>query len=180
MAFLRNPKHEKFAQLVASGMTAQAAFTQAGYLSPQNAPRLRNNELVSKRIEELQVRNERKAEMAAMTRDDLIQILAETVQAVRSRLSDTRLADGLKAAEMLAKLCGWNEPEKREERHLHAHMRVDKAWLAQLRAGFIELQGAKTQWLAQGADTRAGDTPHSTPVGYIDTDTHPAPPAQEG
>jgi hypothetical protein len=30
MPTLRNPKHEKFAQLVASGMTAQAAFTQAG------------------------------------------------------------------------------------------------------------------------------------------------------
>ena len=70
MPTLRNPKHEKFAQLVASGMTAQAAFTQAGYPSPQNAPRLRNNELVAKRIEELQARNERKAEMAALTRDE--------------------------------------------------------------------------------------------------------------
>jgi hypothetical protein len=43
MPTLRNPKHEKFAQLVASGMTAQAAFTQAGYNARQNAPRLRNN-----------------------------------------------------------------------------------------------------------------------------------------
>ena len=47
-------------------MTAQAAFTQAGYKAPQNAPRLRNDELVAKRIEELQARNERKAEMAAL------------------------------------------------------------------------------------------------------------------
>jgi phage terminase small subunit len=61
MPTLRNPKHEKFAQLVASGLTAQAAFTQAGYPCPQNAPRLRNNELVAKRIEEFQARNERKA-----------------------------------------------------------------------------------------------------------------------
>ena len=53
MPTLRNPRHEKFAQLVASGMTAQAAFTQAGYKAPQNAPRLRNDELVAKRIEEL-------------------------------------------------------------------------------------------------------------------------------
>ena len=57
---------------MARGMTAQAAFTQAGYPSPQNAPRLRNNELVAKRIEELQVRDERKAEMAALTRDELV------------------------------------------------------------------------------------------------------------
>ena len=33
MPVLRNPKHEKFAQLVASGMTAQATFTEAGYPS---------------------------------------------------------------------------------------------------------------------------------------------------
>ena len=53
-------------------MTAQAAFTQAGYNAKQNAPRLRNNEIVAKRIEELQTRNERKAEKAALSRDELI------------------------------------------------------------------------------------------------------------
>jgi hypothetical protein len=56
-------------------MTAQAAFTQAGHNAPQNAPRLRKNERVAKRIEELQVRNERKAEMAALTRDELVGFL---------------------------------------------------------------------------------------------------------
>jgi hypothetical protein len=77
MPLLRNTRHEKFAQLVASGMTASAAFTQVGYKAPQNSPRLRNNELVAKRTEELQAGNERKAEMAALTRDDLVKILAE-------------------------------------------------------------------------------------------------------
>ena len=93
-------------------MTAQAAFTQAGYPSPQNAPRLRNNALVAKRIKELQARNERKAEIAAMTRDELVQILTEIVHATRARLSEARPGDGLKAAEMLARMCGWNEPER--------------------------------------------------------------------
>ena len=103
--------------------------------------------------------------MAAMTRDDLIQILAETVQAVRSRLSDTRLADGLKAAELLTKLCGWNEPEKREERHLHAHV-VDRAMLEQLRKGFMELQGASARMkLAQSAETPATPGPPVPPAG---------------
>jgi hypothetical protein len=106
MPALRNPKWERFAQLVASGMTAQAAFTKAGYPSPQNAPRLRNNALVAKRIEELQARNERKAELVAMTRDELIEILTEVVKETRKRLEDVRTADGLKAAEMLAKMCG--------------------------------------------------------------------------
>ena len=104
MPTLRNPKHEKFAQLVASGITAQAAFTQAGYPSPQNAPRLRNSELVAKRIEELQTRNERKAEMVALSRDELIGFLAEIVHAARSRLPEARTADGLKAAEILTKI----------------------------------------------------------------------------
>jgi hypothetical protein len=40
------------------------------------------------------------------------EILTEIVQATRSRLSEARPADGLKAAEMLAKMCGWNEPER--------------------------------------------------------------------
>ena len=53
MSVLRNPKWERFAQLVASGLTAQAAFTQAGYTAPQNAPRLRDNPLVAKMIVEL-------------------------------------------------------------------------------------------------------------------------------
>ena len=105
---LRHQRHEKFAQLVASGMTAQAAFTQAGYRASQNAPRLRNNELVAKRIEELQLRNERKAEIAALSRDELIGILAEIVHAARNCLPQARTADGFKAA----KMCRWNEPER--------------------------------------------------------------------
>jgi phage terminase small subunit len=67
MPVLKNPRHEKFAQLVASGMICAAAFREVGLKGPQNAPRLSGNELVAKRIEELQARNERKAEMAALT-----------------------------------------------------------------------------------------------------------------
>jgi hypothetical protein len=137
MPALRNPKHEKFAQLVASGMTSQAACTQAGYPSPQNAPRLRNNAPVAARISELQARNERKAENAALSRDELIGILAEVVQATRARLSEARPGDGLKAAEMLAKMCGWNESE--QVKHDHLHIQVDSAPFAQLREGYAQL-----------------------------------------
>ena len=111
-------------------MTAQAAFTQAGYPSPQNAPRLRNNALVAKRIEELQARNERKAEMAAITRDELIGILIDIVHASRARLSAARTTDGLKAAEMLAKMCGWNEPERVNVQSVE--VKVDAALIEQL------------------------------------------------
>jgi hypothetical protein len=159
MPTLRKPKHEKFAQLVASGMTAQAAFTQAGYPSPQNAPRLRNNEQVAKRIEELQVRNERKAEMAALTRDELVRILTEIVHAARARLSEARPTDGLKAAEMLAKMCGWNEPEKVNVQSVE--VKVDAALIEQLRAGYAELGRRQQQQLADSvaANSEANGTP---------------------
>jgi hypothetical protein len=75
--------------------------------------------LVAKRIEELQARNERKAEMATLRRDELVGILTEIVHATRARLSEARTADGLKAAEMLARMCGWNEPEQVKHDHVH-------------------------------------------------------------
>jgi hypothetical protein len=98
---------------------------------------LRNNELVAKRIEELRARNERKAEMAAMTRDELVKILTEIVHAARNRLPETRTADGLKAAEMLAKMCGWNEAERVNVQSVE--VKVDAALIEQLRAGYAEM-----------------------------------------
>jgi hypothetical protein len=146
-------------------MTAQAAFTQAGYPAPQNAPRLRNNELVAKRIEELQARNERKAEMAALSRDELIGILAEIVHAARARLSEARLGDGLKAAEMLAKLPGWNGPD--QIKHNHVHVQVDSALIEQLRAGYAQLAGRSTKVclpLPGGSGVAGDDDGHQAPT----------------
>jgi hypothetical protein len=153
---LRNPRHEKFAQLVASGLTAQQAFTQAGYKAPQNAPRLRNDELVAKRIDELQARNERKAEMAALSRDELIGILAEIIHAARKRLPETRTADGLKAAELLSKLCGYNEPE--QVKHAHVHLQVDSALIEQLRSGYAEISARRIGDAKQLADSTVADS----------------------
>ena len=177
MPTLKNPRHEKFAQLVASGITAQAAFTQAGYNAPQNAPRLRSNELVAKRIEELQERNERKAEMAALSRDELIGILAEIVHAARRRLPETRTADGLKAAELLSKLCGYNEPE----RHVSTNVSisVDASLIQQLRAGYVEMSatriGQPKQLAASVVADIEGDGAPSTQL-PTPPGTHPATP----
>ena len=82
MPTLRNPKHEKFAQLVSSGMTAQAAFTQAGFNATKRTTAAQQR-VSGQTIEELQIRNEKKAEMAALSRDELIGILAEIVHAAR-------------------------------------------------------------------------------------------------
>ena len=75
--------------------------------------------------------------MAALSRDELIGFLAEIVHAARNRLPEARTADGLKAAEMLAKMCGWNEPE--QVKHDHVHLQVDSALIEQLRAGYASL-----------------------------------------
>ena len=79
--------------------------------------------------------------MAALSRDELVGILTDIVKATRARLLESRTADGLKAAEMLAKMCGWNEPEK----HMHAHveLRVDSALVEQLRAGCAEMNAIR-------------------------------------
>ena len=188
MSALKNPRHERFAQLVASGIAANAAFTQVGYKAPQNSPRLRNNELVAKRIAELQTRNERKAEMAALTRDELVRLLTEIVYAARSRLSEARPADGLKAAEMLAKMCGWNEPERVNVQSVE--VKVDAALIAQLRAGYAEAAHRKLanaqldrvevmdeacakekHALFPASDTPGTPTPRSTPLAAIQQST---------
>jgi hypothetical protein len=45
--------------------------------------------------------------------------------------------DGLKAAEMLAKMAGWNEPE--QVKNDHVHLQVDAALIEQLKAGHAAL-----------------------------------------
>jgi phage terminase small subunit len=55
MTALKNARHEMFAQGLFQGMTADAAYEAAGY-SPNdgNASRLKGNERIVKRVEELQ------------------------------------------------------------------------------------------------------------------------------
>jgi hypothetical protein len=45
--------------------------------------------------------------------------------------------DDLKAAEMLAKMCGWNEPERVNVQSVE--VKVDPALIQQLRAGYAAL-----------------------------------------
>jgi hypothetical protein len=84
--------------------------------------------------------------MAALSRDELIGILTEIVHATRARLSEARTADRLKAAEMLAKMCGWNELE--QVKHNHVHLQVDAALIEQLRVGHAEWGRRQQQQIA--------------------------------
>ena len=100
--------------------------------------------------------------MAALTRDELVGILTEIVHAARNRLLETRTGDGLKAAEMLAKMCGWNEPEK--VRVQRVEVKVDAFLIKQLRAGYAEMSairmGEPKQLAASvAANSEANGTP---------------------
>jgi hypothetical protein len=52
---LENPKHEKFAQALASGLSASDAYIRAGYKPNRgNAARMNANEYIMRRVKELQ------------------------------------------------------------------------------------------------------------------------------
>lgn len=54
---LDNPKHERFAQLLAKGLTATEAYEQAGYApNDGNAARLKGNDRIAARVAEIQER----------------------------------------------------------------------------------------------------------------------------
>lgn len=70
MPVLSNPRHERFAQELAKGKTADEAYEAAGYAANRgNATRLKANESVLKRLSELQSRT---AERAVVTAESLI------------------------------------------------------------------------------------------------------------
>ena len=132
MPALRNCRQEQFAQLVASGKHSDMeAFKQAGYADEsahKSACRLRANESVAARIEELRARN---AEKCQLSRDEAVQYLVEILKTpIAEVTADHRLAQSydaksgkielpnkLGAMQLLAKMCGWNEPEKHEIEH---------------------------------------------------------------
>jgi phage terminase small subunit len=75
MPVLKNPKHERFAQELAKGETADEAYQLAGYSENRgNAVRLKANESVMKRVKELQ---SRAADKAVVTIQTLTQELEE-------------------------------------------------------------------------------------------------------
>jgi phage terminase small subunit len=70
MGVLSNPKHEKFAQGMALGLSASAAYVEAGFKKNDgNASRLKGNEKVIARVKQL---SEEGAKRAAKTLDDVI------------------------------------------------------------------------------------------------------------
>jgi hypothetical protein len=82
MSVLRNARHEKFAQSISKGKTADEAYIEAGFNANRgNAARLKANESIRKRVAEIQGRA---AERAAVTINSLTDELDEIKKAAAS------------------------------------------------------------------------------------------------
>lgn len=78
MAILDNQRHERFAQALAAGKTADEAYQEAGYAPNRgNAIRLKTNESVAKRVEELKSRI---ADGVVLSRQWVIERLVENAE----------------------------------------------------------------------------------------------------
>lgn len=88
MAALTNGRHERFAQELAKGKTADEAYQLAGFKANRgNATRLKANESVTARVAEIQARVSEKAEWTAA---DRLKMLSEI--AVATKGDDPRVA----------------------------------------------------------------------------------------
>jgi hypothetical protein len=106
MGELSNARHERFAQELAAGNPADAAYKAAGYQKHRgNAARLSANELVNERVREIQAIG---AERAAVT----VQSLIDEAEQARIKAMDTPngAAAAVSAITAKAKLAGlWRE-----------------------------------------------------------------------
>ena len=110
MPVLRNPKHERFAQERAKGVTADDAYVTAGYSENRsNAARLSANELVTARVAELQ---HRVAEITNVTLAGITEDLARIAKKAEA-LDDTAGLSVARLARMdIAKLHGLSVERK--------------------------------------------------------------------
>ena len=131
MPVLNNVKHEKFAQLCATGLPRAEAYrrvagVRAGKNSDANSDDWLNARGVRKRIQELQQRN---AERSEITREEALQWLADLIRTpigsvgkdsslVQAYEEDSegkvkvRLADKIAGLQTLCRMTGWNEPDQ--------------------------------------------------------------------
>ena len=130
MPIVRNPRHELFAQQIASGTCSAAeAYRRAGGRT-KNADVIASRWLrkvsIKERIAELKGRT---AEKCEMTREQTVRALSGIIQArpseasLENSLCETVMTkvgpaavfpSKLGAIAQITKMCGWNEPERHE------------------------------------------------------------------
>ncbi len=115
-----NTRQEKFCQLVADGMSASQAYRKAGYSAKDvnvAGPRLMANVRIKERLEGLRKRSEARSEIS---RADAVAWLVAQITTPVEELDPVRGVDErvkwagvkLKAMERLARMLGWDQPEK--------------------------------------------------------------------
>ena len=106
MPTLQNPRHERFAQELATGKSADAAYVLAGYRTNRsNAARLSASRDIQKRVAEIQSLG---AELAAIT----VEALIAEAESARSKAMGEKggAAAAVAAITAKAKLAGLNAP----------------------------------------------------------------------
>lgn len=130
-----SPKHEAFAQGVASGKSATAAYIEAGY-SPNGADgaacKLQGNASVASRIEELRAENQKSM---SMTRLDWVNAIQE-----RAMSLPPELPAAARYFDMIAKAQGWYAPDKLIQQVSESSLVVTPEMLRELQEGYKELQ----------------------------------------
>jgi phage terminase small subunit len=107
---LSNPKHERFAQELFKGKTADEAYQNAGYQpSRKNASRLRTKEDIQRRIAEYQSASSMRVEVTVAS---LLQEAAEIQQAAKEAGQHSAAVAALTAKAKLAGL--WVEKSENE------------------------------------------------------------------
>ena len=137
MPVLSNARHERFAVEIAKGKSADEAYEGAGFSANRgNASRLKANESVMKRVEEIQGRAADRAEISVQRiTEDLLRLArkgeelgdAAGIQAARASFMDAAKLNGLviDKAEIAATVRDISDepltPEAWAEKHATAH-----------------------------------------------------------
>lgn len=126
MPALENAKHERFAQALAKGKTADEAYVLAGYAENRgNATRLKANESVLKRVAELQDLGSLRAEV---TLESLIREAGEIQEAAKTEKQYSAATAALTAKAKLAGL--WIDKAENTNRNVVDPAQVSDAELA--------------------------------------------------
>ena len=133
MGPLKNSRYEKFAQMVASGLTGSEAYRQvAGATAGKNADvlaaRWMDSPGVRERLNELKEANSRKATLSreqtieflcnvisiSAAKVDADSPLVQSAEFVDGKLVKLRIPDKIAATKELVRMCGWTQPNRIE------------------------------------------------------------------
>lgn len=151
MAALSNAKHEAFASALARGMTADAAYVEAGYRPNRgNAATLKANQSIADRVAEIQ------AQAAQGTVTSVESLISEGWSIIAAAKSDRQHAAASQTLERIAKLAGlW--VDKAETKNESTVTHVDAEAASRARESFMRV-GAIGPAGSEGGG--AGTLPH--------------------